>query len=78
MSYMVSENGVLNVMGVYRYITSQREFPFVPLEIECDLEDVLAFYDLKPCFRNVREREALRKSLIRHAYSRSHARGGSY
>lgn len=70
MSYIVSENGVLDVMGVYRFITSQSEFPFDPLEVECELEDVLAFYDLTPCFRTVREREALRKCLIRHAVRR--------
>jgi hypothetical protein len=76
MSYIVSENGVLDVMGVYRYITSQPDFPFDPLEVECNLEDVLAFYDLNASFRTVREREALRKCLVRHAYRRrGHTRG---
>ena len=76
MSYIVSENGVLDVMGVYRFITSQSEFPFDPFEVECNLEGVLAFYDLSPSFHTVREREALRKSLVRHAYRRQgHARG---
>jgi hypothetical protein len=77
MSYLVSENGILDVIGVCRFITSQTEFPFDPLAVECNLEDVLAFYDLTPCFRTVREREAVRKCLIRHAIRRQgHAQGG--
>ena len=70
MSYIVSENGVLDVEGVYRFITAHSEFPFDPLEVECGFEDVLAFYDLTPCFRTPEERYALRKALIRHACRR--------
>lgn len=77
MNQIVSVNGVLDVRGAYRYIAEQREFPFDALDVECDLDGVLAFFDLKPRFHTRAERYALQRQLVHHARREAERRSRS-